>query len=624
MQLLSTALYLAVTFCSLSVDPVQSAQGIRLDLRDSSQFPDASVIVDPTAITSVFTNPVITASPSTPPTVTQVFGPTATGHGDTPYFSKGLFFPGRRTDSVLAIGDGTVVGTYTASQTNTPFAGDGNVVLLRHSLPFAVSFQGILTTTLYSVYMQLNAIEPTITAGRSVTKGSVLGQMGQTGTLAVPAIGLRFETRLATPCSLEYRLANPTSSFCFAYSFDPQVNPFLFIPANQQAISSTASGMSVTAMPDWSSVTVTTPSDARTINQIVFHTAISTGGAVPDTVLDFNLRIGFNANRTSLLNVLSSMPSWGGSIVPRVISGSNDGQQLQFLLPTNLAALVSAVSVFDTWGDGVRASVPRNQNRLSTCPEYFDARFPCNQTIQHVFDYLSTRLQISVDRFILLFETPCSGSPPAAGARFRIAGMTPRDRSALGALNSSGLDSEPVSSLLAAPPATQSVAPSQGCWPWCWWFFFLLTAALCCIFLIIAICMERKLMQRSRIGYRSRPQGVFVDPAKTTRRFDVIEQLKHDEEGDATKVAMTKQKALVSDIAEDDGFPLPPPLPLRPLPSTGALRQRRALEWLDGSVAAQSIITPPPPPPARRVVSKCPLDNPATENNGAAYRLSVL
>lgn len=125
------------------------------------------------------------------------------------------------------------------------------------------------------------------------------------------------------------------------------------------------------------------------------------------------------------------------------------------------------------------------------------------------------------------------------------------------------------------------------------------------------------------MGYRGKSKSSFFDPNKTTKRFDVIAQLKSDEDGEATKVAMIKQKALVSETFEE-AFPLPPPPPPRPAASTG-VRQRRALDGLDSYASTSD---PLPPPPPRPVVMKRPHGAPPpsqmSEEQLAAYRTALL
>jgi hypothetical protein len=164
-----------------------------------------------------------------PTKISSTFGPRWKFSDQRNDFHLGVDFYGATGEPVLAIGPGTVSGTYPEGSTQFPLG--GNVVVVTHALPPGRVFHGLPVTRFHAVYMHLDSIDSA--EGDEVVAGQVVGTMGRSGDTTF--VHLHFETRVETPCSLSFQLANPDASCVIG--FDPHVHPFLFVGgANQDEI----------------------------------------------------------------------------------------------------------------------------------------------------------------------------------------------------------------------------------------------------------------------------------------------------------------------------------------------------------------------------------------------------
>lgn len=157
--------------------------------------------------------------------MTSTFGPrikVSTGLYD---WHRGIDLDAPEGTPVLATLDGTFFDI-------TTYADGGLTVILKHTFPTPVLFQGKTLSSFYTFHMHLSAVAPELEAAQaaglrpSVAKGSVIGAVGHSGTAVDDH--LHFEVRVGTPYSLEWQLAHPTSVYgANTWGFDPHVHPML-------------------------------------------------------------------------------------------------------------------------------------------------------------------------------------------------------------------------------------------------------------------------------------------------------------------------------------------------------------------------------------------------------------
>lgn len=170
----------------------------------------------PLAAMAVFGPPV-----PRPEQISSTFGPRWKTSASRYDFHPGIDWFDAEGTPVTAIGDGVVEAVHPDG--STAFPDGGNVLVVRHALPAATTFHGQRVDRFYAVYLHLSSFA--VAQGDAVTRGQVVAAIGHTGDTTFDH--LHFETRVQTLCSMQYQLANPTSS-CVT-GFDPHVHPFLFV-----------------------------------------------------------------------------------------------------------------------------------------------------------------------------------------------------------------------------------------------------------------------------------------------------------------------------------------------------------------------------------------------------------
>lgn len=234
----------------------------------------------------------------------------------------------------------------------------GLTVILKHTFPDPVLFQGKTLTSYYTFYMHLSSVDATLQAAANagqtpaVPQGFQVGTVGHSGT----AVGdhLHWEIRVGTPYSLEWQLANPTSQYgANNFGFDPHVHPMLLtVPTATNTLAA-----SLTTKPTSSidgRVRITTDDEQPLFNRVqVKIVNKSTNLTVANHVLDLNERIGFDATTNTRLDTPdktkpyfapisfgTSSATWSTDLViPKSWVGKNTGSKF-----------LTTVTLTDIWG----------------------------------------------------------------------------------------------------------------------------------------------------------------------------------------------------------------------------------------------------------------------------------
>lgn len=257
----------------------------------------------------------------------STFGPriqTSTGNYD---FHRGIDVDGTTGDNILAVYGGKF---YDYRVT----ASGGNIVILRHELPNAVTWlNGYTSKVFYTWYLHLfddagagmdgtddivsgwtkyvdNAAGATVIAA-----GQHIGEMGNSGNNAeggAYAAHLHFELRWASNSSLEFQLDNagppPTTT---QYGFDPHIHPYFLWEPYTYGVSNAglnydqevalegpvAGGQDITLI-------YTSNDDMPVLNRLEVSIVDGDDGVtvLKDHVLDFNERSGYDATELNLLD----------------------------------------------------------------------------------------------------------------------------------------------------------------------------------------------------------------------------------------------------------------------------------------------------------------------------------
>lgn len=196
----------------------------------------------------------------------------------------------------------------------------GNIVILEHTLPSSITYQGETITKFFTWYLHLyddgdsgtdgtDDLVGGYSAGDPISQGTQIGWMGQSGAPAGGgsyAVHLHWELRIGTNSSLEYQLNNPVTQ----WGFDPHINPMLlFEPYTyggsgsgfyDQSLSiegsvSTGNDISVNYEINNDDMPVLNRFDVEIIDR-------ETEAVAKSYTLDFDQRIGYDATSTEDLD----------------------------------------------------------------------------------------------------------------------------------------------------------------------------------------------------------------------------------------------------------------------------------------------------------------------------------
>jgi murein DD-endopeptidase MepM/ murein hydrolase activator NlpD len=159
--------------------------------------------------------------------VDSAFGPRLMSSDGHRYdFHRGIDIEDSLGSSIYAAMSGEVFRVYTEGEEGSPYPNGGNVVIIEHT--DSVSLDGREYSKYYTHYLHLDSIS--VALDDVVSEGEVIGTMGSSGN--TDNVHLHFEVRVGTHCSYSYQKDNPSSGCTLSPSIDPHVNPFLFLPYN--------------------------------------------------------------------------------------------------------------------------------------------------------------------------------------------------------------------------------------------------------------------------------------------------------------------------------------------------------------------------------------------------------
>ncbi len=256
-------------------------------------------------------------------------------------FHRGIDLSVVTGTEVYAVADGTVFNIVT-------YTDGGLTVILKHAFGQSITYKGKTIDSYYSYYMHLNSTLATLAKGQTVKKGDLIGYSGQSGSAVDPH--LHFELRVGTQCSLEFQLANPSSSCNLG--FDPAMHSLLLIQPVFQAPTITLT--TAFAQNTEAVYTISLTKNFALANRYEFSVYRKINNQKTTTylshTLDANERIGFDASSTSTLDTPDKTKPY---LSPMSISGSTWKIQLKipasfigsYYSPTYTKRLV----VYDTW-----------------------------------------------------------------------------------------------------------------------------------------------------------------------------------------------------------------------------------------------------------------------------------
>jgi murein DD-endopeptidase MepM/ murein hydrolase activator NlpD len=250
-------------------------------------------------------------------------------------FHRGVDINGITGEPVVAVYRGKVVKVTTYNSTG------GKAIVLEHNFTTSVNFQGHNVTKWYTNYYHLD--RQLVVEGAIVAAGQEIGKLGATGALSgVPH--LHHEVLIGTRCSLEFALANPTST-CNKLKVDPHVHPLYIYPSNitgtsaitttlQQTVNKTRDGQ----------IRVTTPAHNANVNRYEVQIKNTQTGTVRKShVLDYNLRTGFNPNSTALLDTVDKTKPY---LKPNPFGHADTEWTMDLIIPTLWVGPKAAKEVF--------------------------------------------------------------------------------------------------------------------------------------------------------------------------------------------------------------------------------------------------------------------------------------
>ncbi|MFM9967939.1 MAG: M23 family metallopeptidase [Burkholderiales bacterium] len=231
-----------------------------------------------------------------PPAISSPFSPRIKlAEGSRYDWHRGIDIPGPLGEPVYSIADGKVEKVVFEGDPQAPEG--GNTVYIMHTINPATTFHGKPANRFYSFHTHLNSIDPAMVVGATVTRGQLVGTVGQTGTTTFNHD--HFEIRMQTTCSLEFQLENP-ASLCAQNGFDPQVNPVQFLFPNDntppELIALNLSGTNLSA-------TVKAGAPVSDFDYIALVLKDSLGAVIYTREIGFNAREGFDAASIATLDV---------------------------------------------------------------------------------------------------------------------------------------------------------------------------------------------------------------------------------------------------------------------------------------------------------------------------------
>jgi murein DD-endopeptidase MepM/ murein hydrolase activator NlpD len=288
--------------------------------------------------------------------INSTFGPRKKTGTTTRYdWHRGVDIGGTLNDNVLAV----FGGTFEKIQT---FADGGTTVVLRHTFSPAVSHLSSTLNYFFTYYMHLNSVEASLVAANAagthptITAGQHIAYLGHSGTASYDHVHI--ELRIGTMCSLEYQIANPTSSCSVGFGFDPHFHAMLmFVPETPLT-----NAISLTTTPTSSVdgvVTFTSDRDQPLLNRLEFTVVqISTSTVVLSHVLDYDLRTGFDATSTTALDT----PDKTKPYIDPVAFGTGGLFTTKLIIPKTYvgsyygSGYTSTVNAQDIWENSVSTS----------------------------------------------------------------------------------------------------------------------------------------------------------------------------------------------------------------------------------------------------------------------------
>jgi len=138
-----------------------------------------------------------------------------------------------------------------------------------------------------------------------VEAGSTIATIGMTGTTPSP---LHHEVCIGSRCSLQRALENKEST-CNTFNYDPQIHPLLIYPQASVGDSDVKVEYRVDLSDNDSKVVRVSPPDSNpkvNVYRIFIVVAACTNEIRNSHELDLNLRIGFDATTTIMLDTVET------------------------------------------------------------------------------------------------------------------------------------------------------------------------------------------------------------------------------------------------------------------------------------------------------------------------------